>query len=611
MLIRSASGLRGIAEDHFTPELIDKYISAFIITQNIKSCVIGRDGRPSGKQITQWVINALTKNGVNVDDCYLVTTPTVQLMTEIDKYDGGIIITASHNPSEYNGLKFLQKDGTFLSAEQCKVLYNVADNEALNIISNHNGNLKTNVKSSHVSEVIESVFGGSYAPLLNYKMSGYHNDSDSYIDFTHIINNNSGSLWDMRYKLFDKDCEIWSNPNEFMDNFPMGFDHYHHGSINNSNDLFKFLVHHTAKKVYEEEREDGPYFYDSNNPPPETPDPNRSYHEPGHIITFEEKVIDMLRLRKFKVVVDAVNGGASNLLPELCRELGCEVITINCNGDGNFNRNPEPLSSNLKELESKVIEVGADIGFATDPDGDRLSIVSGSGKAIGEEWTLVLAGMSFKIHMYQYLLANGEGPVYSKSKELIESHEYTKDSTKIVTNLSTSQMVEHLGIPVIRSKIGEAHVVEKMLEKESIFGGEGNGGVIFKNAHLGRDSLVAAAFILKLLLHDWDQTLDAEIRHSNDNFVCLRTIDEIIHHMPHYILIKDKIKLDDSIDFDNLDTLFDCDEINKDDGIKFIWPNKWIHIRKSNTEPIIRIFAEAKTQEEVDELINTLKNYLK
>ena len=113
MLIRSASGLRGIAEDHFTPELIDRYISAFISTQNIKSCVIGRDGRPSGKQITQWVTNALQKNGVNVDNCELATTPTMQIMTEKDNYDGGIVITASHNPSEYNGLKFLQTDGTF------------------------------------------------------------------------------------------------------------------------------------------------------------------------------------------------------------------------------------------------------------------------------------------------------------------------------------------------------------------------------------------------------------------------------------------------------------------------------------------------------------------
>ena len=127
MLIRSASGLRGIAENHFTPELIDQYISAFITTQNIKTCVIGRDGRPSGKQIAQWVIDSLHKKGINADNCGLATTPTMQIMTEKEHYDGGIVITASHNPSEYNGLKFLQTDGTFLNPDQCEELFKAVD----------------------------------------------------------------------------------------------------------------------------------------------------------------------------------------------------------------------------------------------------------------------------------------------------------------------------------------------------------------------------------------------------------------------------------------------------------------------------------------------------
>ena len=129
MLIRSASGLRGIVKDDFSPEIIDRYIASFIITQNIKHCVIGRDGRQSGKDISQWVIDSLTKYGVNVDNCDLATTPTMQLMTEKEKYDGGIVITASHNPSEYNGLKFLQKDGTFLSPDQCDNLFASVDNQ--------------------------------------------------------------------------------------------------------------------------------------------------------------------------------------------------------------------------------------------------------------------------------------------------------------------------------------------------------------------------------------------------------------------------------------------------------------------------------------------------
>ena len=437
MLIRSASGLRGIAEDHFTPELIDNYISAFISTQNIKSCVIGRDGRPSGKQISQWVIDSFHKNGINVENCGLATTPTMQVMTEKEHYDGGIVITASHNPSEYNGLKFLQSDGTFLSPEQCEELFKAVD--------------------QNVSIVQPDSLG---------VVSDYSTANEEHIE-----------------KVLAAMC------------------------------------------------------IDTDN----------------------------IRKNKFKVVIDCVNGAGSFILPMLCEKLGCEVITINCNGNGDFTRTPEPLAENLNELEKKVINVGADVGFATDPDGDRLSIISNKGNAIGEEYTLVLA-------VKNYLN-------YRKSI--------------VATNLSTSMMLESIANETIRTKIGEAHVVQKMNELNIPIGGEGNGGVILKEVHLGRDSLVAISMILSLL--------------SSSG----KSISDEISNIPQYLMIKDKIPIDDKIDFDSLETIFDCNEINKIDGIKFIWPNKWIHIRKSNTEPIIRIFAEAKNQDEVNELINTLKNYLK
>lgn len=437
MLIRSASGLRGIAKDHFTPELIDKYISAFITTQNIKSCVIGRDGRPSGKQISQCVIDSFHKNGINVENCGLATTPTMQVMTEKEHYDGGIVITASHNPSEYNGLKFLQSDGTFLSPEQCEELFKAVD--------------------QNVSIVQPDSLG---------VVSDYFTANEEHIE-----------------KVLAAMC------------------------------------------------------IDTDN----------------------------IRKNKFKVVIDCVNGAGSFILPMLCEKLGCEVITINCNGNGDFTRTPEPLAENLNELEKKVINVGADVGFATDPDGDRLSIISNKGNAIGEEYTLVLA-------VKNYLN-------YQKSI--------------VATNLSTSMMLESIANETIRTKIGEAHVVQKMNELNIPIGGEGNGGVILKEVHLGRDSLVAISMILSLL--------------SSSG----KSISDEISNIPQYLMIKDKILIDDKIDFDSLETIFDCNEINKIDGIKFIWPNKWIHIRKSNTEPIIRIFAEAKNQDEVNELINTLKNYLK
>ena len=437
MLIRSASGLRGIAEDHFTPELIDNYISAFISTQNIKSCVIGRDGRPSGKQISQWVIDSFHKNGINVENCGLATTPTMQVMTEKENFDGGIVITASHNPSEYNGLKFLQTDGTFLSPEQCEELFKAVD--------------------QNVSIEPPDSLG---------VVSDYSTANEEHID--------------------------------------------------------KVLA---AKCI------------DTDN----------------------------IRKNSFKVVIDAVNGAGSFILPMLCERLDCEVITMNCSGDGYFSRVPEPLAENLDALEQKVLEVGADIGFATDPDGDRLSIVSNKGKAIGEEYTLVLA-------VKNYL---------------------NFQESMVVTNLSTSMMLDNITNKTIRTRIGEAHVVQKMNELNISIGGEGNGGVILKEVHLGRDSLVAVSMILSLLS------------------ISGKSISDEICSIPKYLMVKDKILLNSKIDFDSLESIFDCDEINRLDGIKFSWSDKWIHIRKSNTEPIIRIFAEAPTKDEVDELVNTLKNYVK
>ena len=439
MLIRSASGLRGVVEDDFNSGIIDQYITSFILTQKITHCVLGRDGRQSGKEMSQWVVDSLTKYGVNVDNCDLATTPTMQLMTEKEQYNGGIVITASHNPTEYNGLKFLQKDGTFLSPDQCDKLFASVDND----------------------DVLDKAEVAGKA--------SYYNSADE----EHIN------------KVLSASCI-----------------------------------------------------------------------EP-----------DKIHSKKMKVVIDAVNGAGSTILPQLCRELGCDVETINCNGDGNFTRIPEPLAHNLKDLENKVLEVGADIGFATDPDGDRLSIVSNKGKAIGEEYTLVLAFKNFINHQ----------------------------KSMIVTNLSTSKMIDDISSGSIRTKIGEAHVVQKMKELNISIGGEGNGGVILEEVHLGRDSLVAVAMVLNLL----DSTN--------------QSINEIIAEIPEYVFLKDKITLNDSkdVDFDNLATLFDCDEINRDDGIKFSWSKKWIHIRKSNTEPIIRIFAEAKTESEVNSLIQTLKDYLK
>jgi|TARA_B100001093_G_scaffold365324_1_gene350091 phosphomannomutase len=445
MFIRSASGLRGIAKEDFSLAVIDQYISSYVQNQNIHKCALGRDGRKSGAEISEWVIDSLVKNGVDVVNCELATTPTMQLITEKSQFDGGIVITASHNPSEYNGLKFLQADGTFLTAKQCEELFKSVDNK------------------------IQKESAAPVGKISNYK------DADK--------------------------------------------DHI--------NTILKL-----------------------------------SCIEP-----------EKIKNNKFKVIIDATNGGASKILPALCKALNCAVTMISCDGNGDYSRNPEPLSINLSELEKRVIKENADIGLATDPDGDRLSIVSNTGAAIGEELSLPLAIMNYSF--------------------------YSSQSETFVTNLSTSMMVDDIvssfnGI-LIRSKIGEANVVSLMKKHNVNLGGEGNGGIILKEAHLGRDSLVGTVMVLNLMS------------------IKGKPLSSIIAEIPKYVFIKDKIKLNSSkeIDIDGLESVFNCDEINKLDGIKFIWKDKWIHIRKSNTEPILRIFAEGASENELKSLTKKLKEFVK
>ena len=279
--------------------------------------------------------------------------------------------------------------------------------------------------------------------------------------------------------------------------------------------------------------------------------------------------INEIKAKKFKVVVDTVNGAAYKALPELLEKLNCNVIKIYCDNDGTFPRGTEPIPSHLEDLSKAVTSNNADIGFATDPDADRLAIVDNHGNPIGEESTLVLA-------LESYL-------------------KYYKGSQKVVTNLSTSMAVDVIAhqynSTVQRSSVGEINVVEKMKELDSAIGGEGNGGVILEESHLGRDSLVAAAMVLNHLAQ------------SNLPF------DKILEDIPRYVMIKDKISLQNDIDLKHIKTLFQTDDITfiEDDGLKIVWEDKWIHIRKSNTEPIIRIISEADTFANAKNLINHIK----
>ncbi len=443
MIIRSISGVRGTAPE-FNSEAIQKYAQAFHTMQPAGVFILGRDSRPSGEEFLETFATALNSFGRDVINLNIVPTPTVQFMVENTDAAGGVIITASHNPIEWNGLKFVRSDGTFLFPGECETLFDFVDQN----------------------------------PLLHSDGKGLHYPDVNAIQ-KHII------------RVVD-----------------LSFIH--------SNDI---------------------------------------------------------RSRHYKVVVDAVNGAASEALPAMLESLGCEVIKIHCDGNGVFARKPEPLPENLTDLSRAVVAAQADVGFASDPDGDRLAVILEDGRPAGDEYTLVFAADGF-----------------------LQSTDQPGD---LVTNLSTTQalekMAEKYDATVVRSAVGEINVVQKMIECDSKLGGEGNGGVILKEAHLGRDSLVGAAMVLHRM------TLTNQ------------SIGTIYDSLPQYKIVKDKILLDGinkNDVFDQARTVFSDASVNEVDGVKFSWENSWIHLRASNTEPIMRIYAEATTMDGAQLLVTRVKDIL-
>ncbi len=443
MIIRSISGVRGLVATHLNSDTIQAYARAFHAHVKQGLVFLGRDSRPSGEELLEAFTEELIRLGRDVIVCGIVPTPTVQFMVERSEAAGGVIITASHNPIEWNGLKFVRTDGTFFHPEDCVTLFELVDND----------------------DPIDSA----------------------------------------------------NQPGMF---FP------------DQNSILKHSIH-----------------------------------------TVELSCIDLngIRNRRFKVVIDAVNGAGSEALPLLLEHLGCEVIQVHCEPNGQFTRGTEPLPENLGDLSKAVRNHNADVGFAVDPDADRLAVVNEKGNALGEEYTLVLAA---------------EG--YIKNKHSKET---------FVTNLSTSlaleKMAEQYGCSVERSAVGEINVVQKMLELGAELGGEGNGGVILKEAHLGRDSLVGAAMVLNRMAQD--ETPVSEIHAS----------------LPQFYIVKDKIDLD-GVDKEAVQekakTVFTDAEVNTIDGVKFTWDDRWIHLRGSNTEPIMRIYAEGPTENDARALVDRIRS---
>jgi phosphomannomutase len=435
-LMISISGIRGVVGNGLTPQLIVNFAQAFGTYLGNGKVVVGRDSRVTGPMVKHAVFSGLLAAGCDVIDIGMCPTPTVQMAVEQLGTRGGISITASHNPIEWNALKLIDSSGLFLDEAQ--------GNKVIKF-----------VEQNHLQNV----------------------------------------AWDQVGKIELNDTAI---------------DHH-------INSILKLNLIEPEK----------------------------------------------IAAKKFKVIVDCVNGAGATILPQLLEKLGCEAIFINEEPTGLFPRAPEPLPENLKELCKKIKSVKADIGFAVDPDVDRLAIVSEKGVPLGEEYTLVLA--------VNYVLQKKNGPV--------------------VVNASVTMAIDDIAAKynteVIRTKVGEIFVSQKMKEVNAAVGGEGNGGVILPELHLGRDAPAGIALTLQQLA------------------LFEGKISELYRSLPQYHISKNRVELTNINVSDLLDAIvekYKKQKVDLTDGIKILWRNRWVQIRPSNTEPIIRIYSEAKTVEEANAL---------
>ncbi|MDH4156961.1 MAG: phosphoglucosamine mutase [candidate division Zixibacteria bacterium] len=447
-LVKSTSGIRGVIGHGLDPVMVTAYGAAFGTFLKKGRVVVGRDSRPSGDMITRAVVSGLVSVGIDVIDIGIVPTPTVEIAVKKLKAAGGVCVTASHNPAQWNALKFFNSLGEFITAAQYKRL--------------------------------DSLF-------------------------------NSGK--------------------------------------------FAFQPVNRLGKVT-----------------------TQSHWIEEHIRrTLAVKTVNRaaIKRRKFKVVVDAVNGAGSVALPLLLKKLGAQVIEINCAGDGNFVRGPEPVAKNLGQLARAVKKHGADLGLACDPDADRLALVDEKGRPIGEELTLTIA-----------------------VREVLKK---TRGAT--VINLSTSSttadVVRSMGSRLYYSKVGEANVVEAMRARKAVIGGEGNGGVIYPVFHAGRDALIAAALVLSAL---------AEEKTS---------LSGLVGTLPKYYNIKSKELLPD--DFTSrlkrfekkANKLLGKTVIDRRDGLRFDFNKGWLQIRSSNTEPIFRLIVETSDKALTSKLLKDVMSFFK
>ncbi len=455
-LIKSISGIRGTIGgnhgDNLTPIDAVNFGCAYgqwLINKNPNSkhkVIIGRDARISGEMIQNLVQFSLISMGIDIVDLGLSTTPTVELMVQKYNAHGGIIITASHNPIQWNALKLLNENGEFLNSHEGKLIIDYSKNK----------------------------------------------------NFTFSQVNDLGTL---------------TKENQSMNQ--------HIDSVLNLN-----LVN--AEKI---------------------------------------------KAKKLKIVVDAVNSTGGIIVPNFLKKLDIEVIKLYCKPNGNFPHNPEPLKNNLKDLSNKVIETGADMGLAVDPDVDRLVFMCENGELFGEENTLIACS--------DYVLSKTPG--------------------NTVSNLSSSRGLNDITLKYNQthyySAVGEVNVIEKMKEVNAIIGGEGNGGVIYPESHYGRDAIVGIGLFLSLYC---ERDLSAS---------------SLLNTFPKYYMVKEKINLSSSININKIlnqiAEKYKKEKIDLVDGVRIDFIESWVQLRKSNTEPIIRIYSEAKSEEKSKNLISELKTLIK
>ncbi len=283
----------------------------------------------------------------------------------------------------------------------------------------------------------------------------------------------------------------------------------------------------------------------------------------------------LIRKKKFKVALDCVNAAGGAIVPRLLEKLGCTVAAINCDVSGIFSHTPEPLPENLTQLCDVVRSEKADLGIAVDPDVDRLVLIDEHGNPIGEEYTIA--------SIVSFVLTH-------TPKDRLHR--------PVVVNLSTTRAVEDIaasfGTPVVRTPVGEINVAKKMRESEALIGGEGSGGIIHPAAHLGRDAIVGIVLILQYL---------AESE---------KTLSQLRSSLPQYEIVKAKIEVGNTDPDSVLRRLEGVDgdgvRINTDDGVRLDYPDYWVHFRKSNTEPIIRIIAEGKSREAAVKIVQQFKD---